>query len=347
MIEKHGGNIYKYDHRVYDFSANLNPLGMPDAIGQAIVDNMDRYESYPDPDCGELKAAIASFHGISNSGICCGNGAADIIFRMALALRPKTALIVTPTFTEYEEALEMAGCKINHFELLESRGFHLSESIVTAIEQNEYDMVFICNPNNPTGITVNGDLMKKIYEACRKKCARLVVDECFSEFTDNEMEYAMLPNIGSYPGTIVIKSFTKIFAMAGLRLGYCVCGDPDDAELIENTMQTWPVSTASAKAGVAAMKMDGFVQATKEYIRPERIMLKSGLALLGYRVYESEANYVFFKSEYPLDEPLRNKDILIRNCSNYRGLEQGYYRIAIRTREENDIFLKAMKEINE
>jgi threonine-phosphate decarboxylase len=345
MIEKHGGNIYKYDHRVYDFSANLNPLGMPAAVGQAILENMDKYESYPDPDAVELKAAIAEFHGIADLGICCGNGAADIIFRMALALRPRSALIVTPTFTEYEEALAMAGCEIEHFELEEQNGFHVTDDIVDVIEQKKRDMVFVCNPNNPTGITVDGELMERIYEACRRTGARLVVDECFSEFTDNEESYALLPKIGSHPGAVIIKSFTKIFAMAGLRLGYCVCGDPADAGRIEGCMQTWPVSTASAKAGIAAMKVPGFVQRTKDYIRPERVNLKANLAVMGYRVYESEANYVFFRSGRALDEPLREHDILIRNCSNYRGLGDGYYRIAVRTKEENDIFIAAMNEI--
>jgi len=345
MIEKHGGNIYKYDHPVYDFSANLNPLGMPEAAGQAIIDNMDKYESYPDPDSTELKAVIAGFHGITAAGICCGNGAADIIFRMALAFRPDSALIVTPTFTEYEEALALAGCDIEHFDLEEQKGFHVTDEIIDVIEQKRRDMVFICNPNNPTGVTVDGELMESIYAACRKTGARLVVDECFSEFTDNEEQYALLPKIDSHPGVVVIKSFTKIFAMAGLRLGYCVCGDPCDAELIEGCMQTWPVSTASAKAGIAAMKEPGFVQMTKDYIRPERINLKANLALMGYRVYESEANYIFFRSGEPLDEALRRHDILIRNCSNYRGLGDGYYRIAVRTKEENDIFIAAMNEI--
>lgn len=339
--EIHGGNIYKYDHRVYDFSANLNPQGMPEVARKALIDSIDDYENYPDPDCRELKAVISRFHGVSEDLICCGNGAADIIFRIAMAFRPASALIVAPAFSEYAEALEMAGSSISYLDLKEEDGFHAPKDLGDRV--SGYDMVFICNPANPTGIPVDRNVILSMATACAVGGGRLVVDECFAEFLENEKSYYVLNDIENLSKVIVLKSFTKLFSMAGLRLGYCICSDREDCDAIDDTMQTWPVSTAAAKAGAAAMA--AYKGDAPAVVAPERNRLKSGLEELGFKVYDSEANYVFFKSDFPLDEPLQSKGILIRNCANYHGLCQGYYRIAVRTAEENSFLLEALRNI--
>lgn len=339
--EIHGGNIYKYDHKVYDFSANLNPQGMPTAAKKALIESIDQYESYPDPDCRELKSIISRFHGVSEDRICCGNGAADIIFRIAMAFRPGSALIVAPAFSEYAEALELAGCLVEYLEMKEEDGFHVPQDISDRVAG--YDMVFICNPSNPTGIVVDRNVILSMASACSRGGGRLIVDECFAEFLENEGACSILDCIENLSGIIVLKSFTKLFSMAGLRLGYCICSDTEDCDAIDDTMQTWPVSTASAKAGAAAMS--AYKGDAPAVVAPERNRLKSGLKELGFKLYDSEANYVFFKSGFPLDEPLQTRGILIRNCANYHGLCQGYYRIAVRTYEENSFLLEALRNI--
>ena len=236
MKEVHGGNIYKFNHKVYDFSANLNPLGMPEEVKYAIIENIDKYESYPDPFNRELTTAIGRFHGVSEDRICCGNGAADIIFRIPLALRPKEALIVSPTFSEYEEALGAADCKIRRHLLTEEKGFILDETVLYAIDET-VDMMFLCNPNNPTGIPVGKELVLSIAEKCRACGAVLVIDECFTEFLDEEESYSVMSEIAELPNVIVLKAFTKIYAMAGLRLGYCICGCSETAEKIRSMLQ--------------------------------------------------------------------------------------------------------------
>ena len=345
MKEVHGGNIYKFDRRMYDFSANLNPLGMPAEIKQAIIDNIDRYESYPDPFNRELTAEISRFHGVAEDRICCGNGAADIIFRAVLALRPQRALIVSPTFSEYGEALAAAGCEIEHHLLLEENGFVLQEDILQRIGAG-YDMVFICNPNNPTGVPVKRQLMESIAEICLRQRTTLVVDECFMEFIDEEERYSLLGDLERFPNLLILKAFTKIYAMAGLRLGYGLCGDPQTAEKICSTLQPWAVSTVASKAGVAALKLEGFVEKTKTYIRENREYLMDGLQKLGYTVFATEANYIFFRSEKDLIRPLERFDIMIRSCANYITLDEHYYRIAVRTREENMYFLRCLAQVS-
>lgn len=344
MKEVHGGNIYKFDHKVYDFSANLNPLGMPEEVKHAIIENIDKYESYPDPFNRELTAAIGRFHGVSEDRICCGNGAADIIFRIPLALRPKEALIVSPTFSEYEEALGAAGCKIRRHLLTEEKGFILDETVLYAIDET-VDMMFLCNPNNPTGIPVGKELVLSIAEKCRACGAVLVIDECFTEFLDEEESYSVMSEIAELPNVIILKAFTKIYAMAGLRLGYCICGCSETAEKIRSMLQPWAVSTAASKAGCAALTVDGFIEKTKEYIRKNRQVMTEALKRLGYRVYDTKANYIFFRSETELVQPLREFDIMIRSCANYITLDEHYYRAAVRTEAENAYLIRCLEKI--
>lgn len=346
MKEIHGGNIYKFDHKVYDFSANLNPLGMPEEVKQAVVDNIDKYESYPDPFNRELTEAISRFHGVSAGQVCCGNGAADVIFRIPLALRPQKALLVSPTFSEYQQALETAGCQVGHFFLTEDKGFEPDREILQAVDDS-LDMMFICNPNNPTGIPVERGLMLDLAEKCRKCGVTLVIDECFTELMDQEEAYSVMDCISKMENVMILKAFTKLYAMAGLRLGYCVCGDVNDAEKIRQTLQPWPVSTAASKAGCAALKLTGFIERSKKYIKENREFLLNGLKRMGYQVYNTKANYIFFRSQQDLIGPLGEFDIMVRSCSNYITLDEHYYRIAVRTREENEYFLRCLKKISE
>lgn len=344
--EVHGGNIYKFDHRVTDFSANLNPLGMPEEVKRAVIENMDAYSSYPDPFNRELTAALAEYHSVGEERIVCGNGAADLIFRAALALRPRRAVIVSPTFSEYEEALRTAGCSVDHFLLKEENGFRVGRDVLQAPDEG-CDMVFLCNPNNPTGIPVEKELVLELAERCRTCGAVLMIDECFAEFLEEEERYSVMEHIENLPGVIILKAFTKIYAMAGLRLGYCICGDKRIAEKIAGTLQPWSVSTPASKAGTAALKLEGFVEKTKTYVAENREYLTEGLRALGYKVYKGKANYIFFRSEQELAEPLAAFDIMVRSCANYITLDEHYYRIAVRTREENMYFLQCLKAVAE
>ncbi len=344
-MEKHGGNIYRYDHRMYDFSANLNPAGMPAAVSQAVADHIGDYESYPDPDQTELRSTIAEYYNISVSRVCCGNGAADLIFRIALGLKPKKALIVSPTFSEYREALSLAECHICDYILEREDGFRLDDRILTRIRDERPDIIFLCNPNNPTGITVPKDLVISVIYEAKRAGARVVIDECFMEFVMGAGHYSVMSEIERLPNVIILKSFTKYYAMAGLRLGYCICGDPDTADIIRGCMQAWPVSTVCSVAGIAALRSEDPRDEIRASIALQRERLMSGLLDLGFMAWPSEANYIFFCSDFPLDDALRERDILIRNCSNYVGLGDGYYRIAVRTAEENDYFLAMLRQV--
>jgi len=346
LKEIHGGNIYKYDHKMTDFSANLNPLGMPEAVKKAIIGGADEYESYPDPFCRELKTAISEYHGKDHDLICCGNGAADLIYRIAAAYKPKKALIAAPAFSEYGEALEMTESRIDYCIADENKGFRFGEELIKALSRG-YDMAFICNPGNPTGVPIDRKLMQEAAEICRRWGTILIVDECFMEFIDDEEKYSLLDDVEKYDELIILKAFTKIFAMAGIRLGYCICGSRETAERISGCMQAWPVSTPASKAGVAALKTagHGFVDETRVYVAENRKWLTAELCRLGFKVYDSRANYVFFRSEIPLVEELESRGIMIRSCANYEGLDNRYYRAAVRTEAENRLLVSALEDI--
>lgn len=342
----HGGNIYKYDHEVLDFSANMNPLGMPIEVKQAIIDNIHKYEAYPDPNNTELNEAIGAYYKVLKDKIVCGNGAADIIFRIAIGLRPKKGLVLAPTFAEYEEALTSVGCQVSHYYLSKEDNFKLDDGFMEKID-NSLDIVFLCNPNNPTGIPLGKDRVLKIAKKCEECNVILVVDECFTDFLKEEEKYSIIPEVEKLKNVVILKAFTKMYAMAGLRLGFCISSTAQLAEKIENTLQPWSVSTVASVAGVAALERKDFVEKTKEYISKNREILIDGLEKLGMEVVPSLANYILFKTEKNIEEPLKEKNILIRDCSNYINLNQGYYRIAVKSQADNNKLLDSLREILE
>ena len=190
----HGGDIYTYKEmfkrEALDYSANINPLGMPRGVKEALIESIDSWINYPDPLCRELKSDLADNENVDNEYIILGNGAADIIFRLVYALKPKKAIVLAPTFSEYEEALTSVECKVQYHYLKEEDGFLLRDDFIECIS-DEIDMVFICNPNNPTGELVSIELLEKILKRCREKDVMLVMDECFNDFIEEPERYTM------------------------------------------------------------------------------------------------------------------------------------------------------------
>lgn len=343
---KHGGNIYDYEKKMLDFSANINPFGMPDSVKNAIIENIDKYEVYPDIENRELVYKLSQKFRIGYDNIICGNGAADLIFRTVIALKPKKTLLIAPTFSEYEEALRLCGCEIEYYVLKESDGFCIKPDILNMLN-DDFDILFVCNPNNPTGIPIKNEFIKKLYDKCSKHNIILAIDECFSDFLVNEDEVSMVTYLNSMPNIIIFKAFTKIYAMAGIRLGYMLCGNSLTARKIKSVLQPWSVSTVALKCGVAALDEVEYVEKTKKYITENRKFLTEELKKIGIKVYDSFVNYIFFKTEKEILKPLEKKGILIRSCANYSFLDKDYYRIAVRKENENRYFINTLKQILE
>lgn len=341
----HGGDIYGYPYPVLDFSANANPLGIPKAALAAAADSLKSCVHYPDPLCRRLREEISDFEDVPAEWIVCGNGAADVLFRLVLAGRPQTALVLAPSFAEYEQALKTAGCAVRRHYLLEGEGFCLTERILGEMTP-DLDMVFLCNPNNPTGCAEKNGLLLKILEKCRENNTLLVMDECFLPFLDTPWEYTLLGECGGTQNLFILKAFTKIFGMPGLRLGYGICSNQELLGRMRLSGQPWSVSIPAQEAGIQAVKERDYLEETSRLISRERQYLISGLQNLGFLVYGSQANYIFFRAPglKNLKERLLEDKILIRSCGNYPGLTEEHYRVAVRTHEENEKLMKALEK---
>lgn len=340
-MHHHGGDIYRHQH-VTDFSANMNFRGMPESVQTAAQEAVLSCGNYPDPSCSALREAIARREGAAPRQVICGNGAAELIFSLALAKKPRRALILAPTFYEYEQALRVAGCETERHYLKESEQFVLKEDILERICPG-MDVVFLCNPNNPTGELISPRLLSQILAQCICCRTLLVVDECFLDFVEDSERFSMKQYLGDCRSLFVLKAFTKLYAMAGLRLGYGLCSDETLLHDMQNVRQPWSVSIPAQQAGIAAAAEVEFAEESRRLIGAEREFLRRELMRLGYPVVGSKANYLFFKGPVWLFEACLQAGFLIRDCGNYEGLVPGWYRIAVRSREENLALLQVLE----
>lgn len=205
----------------------------------------------------------------------------------------------------------------------------------------------MCNPNNPTGVLIPVQILASIVEYCKDNKIRLFLDECFMDFTGREEENSLVEKLKEYPNLMILKAFTKMYAMAGVRLGF---GLTADTELIDRMYQAgppWNVSVLASAAGKAALKEDDFVKETVQYIRKEKEYLYQALDTLRVQYWKSAANYILLKADRDLKERLIAAGILIRDCSNYRNLSEGYFRIAVKSHADNEKLIAALKVVLE
>ncbi len=338
---EHGGDIYANPGVTLDFSVNTNPLGMPEAVRAALLHHAEDFSRYPDDECRELRAAIARGEGVPESRVLCGAGAADLIYRLCYALRPQSALVCAPTFAEYEAALAQAGCRAEHHALHERDDFALDADFIERIRPG-VGAVFLCHPNNPTGRLIKPDILEGIIARARACGTPVIVDECFLDFTRGASCKALL---SQNPGLMILRAFTKMYAIAGLRLGYMLCADADFLGKVSLAGPCWNVSSPAQAAGIAALACEGWAERTRRLIETERAYLAQGLRALGIRVFPGDANFLLLKSPAELYKPLLRKGILIRRCENFRGLDGAFYRVGVRTRAENAILLRELADV--
>ena len=335
----HGGDVYEGNIEL-DFSANTNPFGTPEGVKAAVSACLGGLSRYPDPYCRRLVSAIAEYETVPKEYVLCGAGAAELIYSFARSEKPKRAAELAPTFAEY--ALPLAEAEIKRFYLNEENGFRLTEKFLDFIEETKPDAVFLCDPDNPTGLKAKPELIESAAEKCFNTGARLFLDECFMDLADEPLSF--VPKLGDYPNVIVLKAFTKSFGMAGLRLGYCMTADEELLSRMSRAAQPWNISIPAQAAGAAAAGETDFLDMTRGLIKNERPRLAAALKDLGVKVFDSNVNFLLIKASPGLDESLAEKGIKIRNCGNFYGLTDEFYRIAVKLPEENDRLIEAIKE---
>ena len=344
----HGGDWAGYrarfGHDALDFSANVSPLGLPQGVADAIVAALPTADRYPDPLCRELRTALSRAEQLPEPWILCGNGAADLIYRLAWALKPRRALLPAPTFAEYAAALESVGCEAERETLHEADDFAVTEAFVQAVNQN-VDLVFLCQPNNPTGQITPPELVQRLVRRCADCGAVLVVDECFLDFLLQRDTLTAKPLLQAAPNLVILKAFTKLYAMAGVRLGYALCANTALLAKMQAAGQPWGVSSLAQAAGAAALREIAYADAVRALIADQRPRLAAGLRALGLQVIEGSANYLLFRAPETLGAALQQRGVCLRSCGNYPGLSAGWYRTAVRTAPENEQLLQTMREV--
>lgn len=330
----HGGDCYR-NQVEYDFSVNINPLGMPEESRRAAMEGITLSHRYPDYRGEELRLALAKAEGVKTEQIILGNGAAELIYGLCHALRPEKCLIPVPTFQEYEAAVLSSGGKAVYFELREEEDFRLSDEILSAIT-DETALFFLCNPNNPTGSLTDRALLWKIAQRCEETDTWFCLDECFLPFLKNEEELTMKKELMCFPHMVILRAFTKIYGMPGLRLGYALTAGQELSDRLNLALPPWNTSILAQMAGAAALRDREYLCKTRDLIQREKEFLVAGLSKgIADKIYPSSANYILFKSRKDLKERLLEQKILIRSCENFKGLSEGFFRVSVRTHEEN------------
>lgn len=338
---QHGGDVYAHPG-VLDFSSNLNPLGMPGVAREALLGCIDACAAYPDPACRALTRSIAAYEHVEEGWVLACAGATDAFARICLALRPRRALLCAPSYVGYEQALEQVGASVGYVSLREEDGFAVGGGLLDAVTSG-VDLVFVANPNNPTGRCVERGLLVALLEAARRVGATVVLDECFIDLTQREGSVALLEG---NPNLVLVKALTKTFALAGLRVGYALCSNAALLERLREAGQPWAVGVPAQAAGVACLEdRSGYLERSRALIACERARLQGALEAVGLMVVPSDANYLLWKAGRNLSPTFLEHGVMVRSCDNYQGLDGRWHRSAVRSPEENDVFIDTLREV--
>jgi len=345
----HGGNVYQVARSLGlavadlgDFSANINPLGMPPGARPAAWDAWEELRHYPDPHCQALRAALASYHGLTPEEILVGNGSTELIYLVVQALRPRQALIITPAFSEYEHALAALKVPAVFFPTREEQNFTLTPPV----DLPQADLIFLANPASPSGALLTPAELLPLVSSREEAGSYTILDEAFIDFVE---EFSFKGYLRQFPRLIILRSFTKFFGMPGIRLG-CLLAAPELTAKLAQVQAPWSVSTLAQAMGRACLADAAYMAESRKVIQEERNYLLGRLkALDGLSPFPSRVNYLLLKLTRPdwtasrLRQAMLEHRIIIRDASNFRGLDDRYVRVAVRRRPDNQRLLAALE----
>ena len=385
-MDFHGGNIYKIFREknikeILDYSSNINPYGIPESLKKRITENLEILERYPDPDYIELRQKLAHLNKVDVSNIILGNGATEIIFLFMKVINPKKILIAAPTFGEYERAAKATErvedsiilgnsnkkkddekssgkqkIEIEYFELKESDYFKLNIHNLKNELEKKYDLLIICNPNNPTGKFLKLSETEQIFKECNKYNTKLFIDEAFIDFLKDGMKESIINTKENKQNLFVARAFTKFFAIPGLRLGYGIYFDKKLEKGISEKKEPWSVNNIAEMAGLTVLDDTEYIEKTLKWITEEKTYVYEKLnEISGIKPYKTEVNFITVKIEDNfilkglnvkiLREKMLEQGILIRDASNFNFLDERFFRLAIKDRENNDRVIETLKKI--
>ncbi len=353
MKQVHGGNIYALARQlacppdqIIDFSASINPLGISPRALRSLDQALNRLDHYPDPHSTVLKEQLSVYHHLKPQCLLVGNGSTELIYLLPRALKPKKVLIVSPTFSEYERACRLNGAKVDHLWLRARDEFKVKVDAVVKKAHEGTDMLFLCNPNNPTGQLLSREEIRWLLKKLADTSVFVVLDEAFIDYQPEQSLLASAlgepDNAGmNYPNLVVLRSFTKFFALSGLRVGYLVAR-PGLIKKLISEKEPWSVNTLAQVAAGESLQDTLYIKESLRFMEMERPRFISALSSIpGLLVLPSHANFVLIRlvkhavSVQGLYESLASEGLLIRDCTSFRGLGPGYLRVAVKKQEDN------------
>ncbi len=355
----HGSDLEKIEEiygikkeDIVSFSANVNPLGISENLRRELASDIDVIGSYPDREYTALRSVIASYCGTDRDSILVGNGSTELITLFIKTLSPKKAMIIGPTYSEYERELSLSGGTSLYYPLREEDDYALDEDRLIESLNESVDMLIMCNPNNPTSTAVTRRQMRHILDACKTCNIFVLIDETYIEFCEDYDNISCASLTASYNNLCILRGTSKFFAAPGLRLGYAICGDSDLMKDIAAIKDPWTINSLAEVAGRIMFTDSEYIEATKELISSERKKVTDSLRNIdGIKVYEPSANFVLCRITKPgvdadilFDKAIR-ANMMIRNCSSFPYLDNTYFRICFMKTEDNDRLLNLIREV--
>ncbi len=353
MLSGHGGNVKQICDKyglnpveIIDFSASINPLGCPSVVQKAVTEQFNDIRHYPDSQCTDLRKAIAEKIPCNESNVIIGNGSNELFYLIPRALQPKKGVLLQPTFGEFKDAFSNSNIDVVDI-INDDKDFPVINTNISRLKSVEESMVFLCNPNNPTGqLTRKEDIIELVNDNPNQL---IVIDEAFMDFVEDDEKYSVIKDAPLMDNLIVVRSLTKFYGFPGLRLGYLVTNESIVNKLMRYK-EPWTVNTIAQVAGLAAINDKEFAAKTRQYVSVEKTFLYDGLTKIkGIHPFQPTVNFILVMIEddgitsSAIQNHLLKNNILIRNCSNFVGLDETYFRVAVKTREDNRMLLDALK----
>ena len=337
---------------IISFSANVNPLGVSFRLRETLTSHIDAITTYPDREYTSLRKCIGAYTGTDYHNIVVGNGSTELISLFIQINHPKKALIVGPTYSEYEREVSMGGGRSHYFSLTEESEFCLDTQALTEELSHDVDLLILCNPNNPTSSVIKRGQMRGILDYCKRKSITVLVDETYVEFAEEPEEVTAIPLTEFYNNIIILRGISKFFAAPGLRLGYAVCGNHDLLKEINQKKNPWTINSLAAIAGEIMFTDEEYMRETRKLINSERRRICERLGKNeNFKVFPPHANFVLVKilndkitSEDVFDRAIR-KNLMIRDCSTFPFLSNKYFRFCFMMPEDNDKLLAVIESL--
>ena len=337
---------------IISFSANVNPLGISYQLRSTLADNLDAITTYPDREYTALRTCIATYAGTQPENVIVGNGSTELISLFIQTKHPKKALVLGPTYSEYEREIALGGGTTLYYPLKEEHGSHMDVEDFCSHQSDQLELLVLCNPNNPTSTAITCSQMRRILDACLQYGIFVMVDETYVEFAPEEKDVTSIPLTNYYTNLIILRGTSKFFAAPGLRLGYAVTGNQDLIKAINTRKNPWTINSLAEIAGRLMFPDEEYIRHTRELICGERERLFNELSTWdSVTVYEASANFILMKIRKPgitsqdlFDHCIR-KGLMIRDCSTFPFLDDHFVRFCVMLPEQNDRLLEAFREV--